>query len=200
MTTTTPPLLPPHTPPGGPAAPTGPGPRRRPRAVRHRPSPAAEPLAAGAQAPPFALRCGPHRRAALDDYRGRPLVLAFYAADWHPVCTAQLERFRDLGPDLERLGAALVAISADTIWSHAAFARAHGLQFPLLADDRPRGAVARAYGVYDASNEGPRRALFVIDARGTVTWSAIFPEALDPGVDGILTALEALTRGAGPTP
>jgi peroxiredoxin len=163
-----------------------------PRSSRCSAAPAAGPLAPGAAAPPFALRRGPHRAAALADFRGRPLVLAFYVADWHPVCTAQLERLRDALPELEGLGAGLVAISPDTLWSHAAFARALGLPFPLLADDRPRGAVARAYGAYDAAAGAPRRALLVVDARGAVTWSESFPEAVDPGVDGLLTALEAL--------
>jgi peroxiredoxin len=136
----------------------------------------------------------------LDDFRGRPLLLVFYVADWHPVCTAQLERLRDIHPELEPLGAGLVAISADTLWSHVAFARAHGLPFPLLADDHPRGAVARAYGAYDAAADRPRRALFVVDARGTVAWSAAFPDIVDPGVDGPLTALEALPRPADEAP
>ena len=127
-------------------------------------------------------------------------MLAFYVADWHPVCTGQLERYRDFGPDLERLGTGLLAISADTVWSHAAFARAHRLPFPLLSDDAPRGAMARAYGVYDAQKELPRRALFVVDAAGTIAWSASFPEALDPGIDGVLTALEALDGGRAADP
>jgi alkyl hydroperoxide reductase subunit AhpC len=114
------------------------------------------------------------------------------------VCTAQLERFRDVAPELDRLGADLVAISPDGVWSHAAFARAHHFPFPLLSDDRPRGAVARAYGVYDPLNESAHRALFVLDAGGTIVWSAMFPEALDPGMDGILTALEALPLPAAP--
>ena len=47
-------------------------------------------------------------------------------------------------------------------------------------------------GAYDAQKQRPRRALFVVDAAGTIAWSAAFPEALDPGIDGVLTALEAL--------
>ena len=155
-------------------------------------------LPPGTRAPAFALRCGQHCSATLEDYRGRPLVLAFYVADWHPVCTGQLERYRDLAPELDQLGADLVAVSPDTFWSHAAFARAHRLPFPLLSDDSPRGVIARAYGVYDPLKESGRRALFVVDAVGSITWSAEYPEALDPGIDGILTALEALrdtTRG-----
>jgi peroxiredoxin len=153
---------------------------------------ALSPLAAGSTAPPFALRCSQHCAATLDDYRGKPLVLVFYVADWHPVCTAQLERYRDLAPELERLGADLVAISPDTFWSHAAFARAHRLPFLLLSDDTPRGAIARAYGVYDARKELPRRGLFVVDSAGTVAWGGAYPEALDPGIDDVLTALETL--------
>ena len=150
------------------------------------------PLEAGSAAPPFTLRADRHCSASLADYQGKPLVIVFYVADWHPVCTAQLERYRDLAPDLERLGASVVAVSPDTIWSHASFARAHRLPFPLLSDDTPHGEIARAYGVYDPQKQAPRRALFVVNGAGTIVWSAAFPEALDPGVDGVLTALEAL--------
>src|SRR5688572_18656333 len=92
------------------------------------------PIAAGARAPAFALPCAPHCTATLDDFRGRRLVLAFYVADWHPVCEAQLALYQELLPELERLGAAIVALSTDSGWSHAAFARSLGLGFPLLAD------------------------------------------------------------------
>ena len=119
-------------------------------------------------------------------------MVVFYVADWHPVCSSQLATYRDLCPELTRLGAHLVAISADTVWSHAAFSHAHQLPFPLLADDCPRGNTARAYGEYDAPRQATRRALFVLDATSTITWSAVFPDVVDPGADGILTALEGL--------
>jgi peroxiredoxin len=150
------------------------------------------PLAPGAPAPPFTLRCAPHCAAALEDFRGRPLVLVFYVADWHPVCRAQLALYQDLLPEIERLGAALVGVSTDGVWSHAAFGQNLGLGFPLLADDAPRGAVARAYGVYDRRAGTARRALVVVDGGGTVRWSAAFPEAVNPGADGVINALEAL--------
>src|SRR5262249_46463502 len=90
------------------------------------------------------------------------------------------------------LDATVLGISVDATWSHQAFARASGLGFPLLADDAPPGAVARAYGVFVPETGRSRRALFVIDREGVVRWSATFPDALDPGVDGVLSALEAL--------
>jgi peroxiredoxin len=167
---------------------------------RRSPSPGANartrggrPLPAGTPAPRFALRRAPHCTSSLDDYAGRSLVLAFYVADWHPVCGEQLALYQALLPELEHLGAALVGISTDGVWSHAAFGRDLGLGFPLLADDAPRGAVARAYGVYDRRAGTARRALVVVDGAGTVRWSAAFPEAVNPGADGVFTALEALT-------
>jgi peroxiredoxin len=157
-------------------------------------SPARSPslLAAGAEAPPFALSDAPYSRLALDDLRGRDVVVVFYVADWHPVATAQLARYQELVPEIGRRGAAVVGISSDSTWSHESFARALGLTFPLLADDSPPGAVARLYGVHVPETGRSRRALFVIDVDGIVSWSAVFPDALDPGLDGVLSALERL--------
>ena len=157
----------------------------------------ATPLSAGAPAPPFALHDSPHSRAALADFRGRAVVLTFYVADWHPVASAQLALYQELLPHLERLGASVLGISVDATWSHQAFARASGIGFPLLADDAPPGAVARAYGVFVPETGRSRRALFVIDGEGIVRWSATFPDALNPGADGVLSALEALRPAAG---
>jgi alkyl hydroperoxide reductase subunit AhpC len=76
--------------------------------------------------------------------------------------------------------------------SHAAFARAAQLRFPLLADFQPRGAVARRYGVYREAQGVSARALFVLDRRGTIRFSEAYPDALNPGVNDLLTTLEAL--------
>ena len=126
------------------------------------------------------------------DFRGRAVVLAFYVADWHPVASAQLALYQEILPDLERLNATVIGISVDSTWSHEAFARASGIQFPLLTDDGPPGAVARAYGVYVPETGRSARALFVVDAGGCVRWSATFPDGLNPGTDGLLSALEGL--------
>ena len=171
---------------------------RRTEHVRQlRPGRQAGPLPPGTRAPAFTLRCAPHCVATLDDFRGRPVVLAFYVADWHPVCCAQLALYQELQPELQRLGAAFVAISTDSVWSHAAFAHAQGLRFPLLSDHAPRGAVARAYRVYQPRTGTCRRALFVVDEAGTIRWSAAFPDAINPGADGMLTALETLPGAVG---
>jgi peroxiredoxin len=143
----------------------------------------------------------PHSRLGLEDFRGRAVVLVFYGADWHPVATAQLGLYQELLPHVERLGAVVLGISVDGTWSHQEFARAAGIRFPLLSDDAPPGGVARDYGVYVPRTGRTRRALFVLDRDRLIQWSATFPDAVNPGADGILSALEALRtdRLPGPT-
>ena len=157
-------------------------------------------LPAGSAAPAFALHDSPHSSVALEDFRGRVVVLVFYGADWHPVATAQLRLYQELLPHLERLDAVVLGISADGTWSHQEFARAAGIRFPLLSDDGPPGGVARAYGVYLPATGRSQRALFVIDRHGLIQWSAIFPDAVNPGADGMLSALEALRINRLPSP
>ena len=150
------------------------------------------PLSPGAAAPDFVLPRSPHAKVSLGDFRGRRLVLAFYPADWEPVSREQLALYQAYALTFEDLGAGVVGISSDGIWSHAAFARETGVRFPLLADSHPRGAVARAYGVRSEHEGSGNRALFVVDERGIVRWSRAYPRLANPGVDGILCALELL--------
>lgn len=89
-------------------------------------------------------------------------------------------------------GAALLGISVDSRWSHAAYAEARGLRFPLLVDFEPKGAAARAYGVYRDADGNSGRALFVVGGNGVVRWSPLVDPWLNPGVEGVLGALDAL--------
>ncbi|HVO45002.1 MAG TPA: redoxin domain-containing protein [Steroidobacteraceae bacterium] len=155
-----------------------------------------EALAAGAAAPAFSLPVSPSTTAALSDYRGRPVVLVFYPADWSPVCGDQLALYTELQDEFSRLGAQVLGISVDGPWCHAAFAAARHYAIPLLSDFEPKGAVARSYGVYAAEAGTTERALFVIDAQGVIRWSYVSPMEVNPGADGILAALESLRDAA----
>jgi len=152
-----------------------------------------KPLPAGTPAPPFTLPTSPGRHVSLADYRGQPVVLAFYPADWSPVCGDQMSLYSALKEEWDRLGAVLLGISVDGPWSHVAFTNARGLRVQLLADFEPKGAVSRAYGVYDELKGTSGRALFVIDSEGIIKWSYLSPDGVNPGADGILEALESLT-------
>ena len=150
------------------------------------------PLTPGTEAPDFTLPATEGESVSLRDYRGRPVVLVFYPADWSSVCGDQLALYNEVLPMFQEHGAQVLAISVDGIWSHRAFAESRNLRFPLLADFEPKGAVARAYGVYDAEAGTGERALFVVDGEGIIRWSYVSPKGVNPGADGILRALESL--------
>lgn len=149
-------------------------------------------LPAGSAAPSFELPATPDQRVALSDLRGAPVILAFYPADWSPVCGDQMALYNQILPEFHREGAQLLGISVDGVWCHAAFSGERRLHFPLLADFEPKGEVARRYGVYREKDGVCERALFVIDGEGVIRWSRVSPLGINPGADGILTALEAL--------
>jgi peroxiredoxin len=152
-------------------------------------------LAPGTEAPHFELACTPDQKVALSEFRGRPVILAFYPEDWSPVCSDQMGLYQELLPEFQKFDAELLGISVDGVWSHLAFAKDRNIHFPLLADFEPKGEVARAYGVYRTQDGTSERALYVIDADGVVRWSYVSPVGVNPGADGILRALENLGTG-----
>jgi peroxiredoxin len=149
-------------------------------------------LRAGTPAPEFELNSTPDQKVKLSEFRGQPVVLAFYPADWSPVCGDQMALYNEMLSEFQNLGAEILGISVDGSWCHAAFSRDRKLHFPLLADFEPKGAVARLYGVYRQRDGTCERALFVIDADGVIHWSYVSPVGVNPGADGILSALEEL--------
>ena len=151
-------------------------------------------LAPGTRAPDFTLHVTPDQTLSLQELRGRPVILAFYPADWSPVCGDQMALYNEMLSEFQRYDAELVGISVDGAWCHDAFAKDRHLHFPLLADFEPKGEVARKYGAYRESEGVTERALFVIDKNGVITWSYRSPVAVNPGADGILQALEELPK------
>src|ERR1700688_3372056 len=142
----------------------------------HETSPPKCVLAAGTVPPDFTLHATPDQTLSRGELRGKPVILAFYPADWSPVCGDQMALYNEVLPEFERYGAQLLGISVDGEWSHAAF-----------ADFEPKGAVARRYGVYRRSGGISERALFVIDGEGVVSWRFVSAIDVNPGADGILT-------------
>jgi peroxiredoxin len=149
-------------------------------------------LPPGTPAPDFKLRSAPDKTMSLRELRGHPVILAFYPADWSPVCGDQMALYNEILPEFREHRAELLGISVDGAWCHAEFARQRNLHFPLLSDFEPKGAVSGLYGVYRAQDGTSERALFVIDPSGVIHWSYCSPIDVNPGADGILTALESL--------
>ena len=151
----------------------------------------------GTTAPDFTLPSTTGSEISLRDFRGRPVIIAFYPADWSPVCGEQMVLYNEVLEMFAEYEAQLVGISVDGIWSHRAFAEDRKLRFPLLSDSEPKGAVARRYGVYREAKGTSERALFVLDPGGVIRWRYVSPPDINPGADGILEALQDIQQEAG---
>jgi peroxiredoxin len=149
-------------------------------------------LSPGTKAPDFTLGTSPDKEISLKDYVGKPVVLMFYPLDWSPTCTEQACSYSEHYCEFSKLGAQILGVSVDSVWSHQAFAKANKITFPLLADFEPKGATAKAYGVYRDKDGISERALFVIDDAGIIRWSYRSPIGYNPGYDGIVNALKSL--------
>lgn len=147
----------------------------------------------GAPAPDFSLPDHDGNVISLASLRGRRFVLAFYPADFSPVCTDQLsvydERLSELAAEAEIFG-----VSVDSSYSHRAFRRHLGVSIPLLADFHPKGEIARAYGVYAEDYGVALRAVVLVGPDGVVEWSHRSPSPLEvPSFDLIVDAVARQT-------
>ena len=149
-------------------------------------------IEAGTPAPDFTLRNQDGERVSLSDFRGGRVLLAFYPADFSPVCTDQLSIYQEVLPEIEAKGATLLGLSVDSMWAHKAFQEKLGIEIPLLSDFHPKGEVAGSYGAYLERYGTSNRSLVLIDPEGVVEWVHESPSPLEiPGANLIFDALEA---------
>ena len=151
-------------------------------------------LPVGTKAPDFSLYTTPDQKIKLSDLKGKKVILAFYPADWSPVCGDQMALYNETLRLFHKHNAELIGISVDSKWCHLAFSQDRKLHFPLLADFEPKGAVAKLYNVYDEREGECNRALYVIDEGGIIRWTYLSPVGINPGADGILDALDEMNN------
>ena len=151
-------------------------------------------LQPGMSAPDFTLPATRGESFTLSQNKGKRLVLAFYPADWSPVCSDQMTFYNEMLDYFTDQRAILVGISVDGKWCHGAFSIDRKLDFPLLSDFEPKGSVSRTYQVYDEEAGESSRALYVIDENGIIRWSYLSPVDINPGADGILQALDDMNN------
>jgi peroxiredoxin len=149
-------------------------------------------IEAGEKAPDFSLPNHKGEQVSLSDFRGRRVMLAFYPNDFSPVCSDQLSIYQEVKPSLDEAGLEVVGISVDHSWAHRAFRKQLNLEFTLLADFHPKGAVAERYGAYLPDYGTSNRSLVLIDPEGVVRWVHESPTPLEiPGANLLFDALEA---------
>ena len=151
------------------------------------------PATVGAPAPEFSLKDQDQKEVKLSDYRGKKrVVLIFYPLDWSPVCTKEHVCIVNDKKQFEQLEAQVLGLSVDSVWSHKAYAEKMGIQYPLLADFQPRGAVASKYGVFLEDKGITGRAISIIDRDGNLVWHKNYDIPVVPGVDEVAKALEGV--------
>lgn len=144
----------------------------------------------GAPAPDFSLKDQSQKDVKLSDFQGKKnVVLVFYPLDWSPVCTNEHTCFVNDMKRFEQLDAQVLGISVDSVWSHKAFADKMHIQYPLLADFQPRGAVGDKFGVYLADKGITGRAIAIVDRQGKVAWFKNYDIPSVPDVNEVSDAL-----------
>jgi len=151
-------------------------------------------LKPGDPAPDFTLLSHSEGELNLAWYQGRKnVVLAFYPADWTPVCANQIPGYQAVIDRFEEYGCQILAISVDSIPSHIAWSRSlGGIDFPLMSDFYPHGEVAKKYGVLTRKGYA-ERVVFLIDKQGIIRFKERVPITELPDNERLFEALAGLT-------
>lgn len=136
----------------------------------------------------------------LSDYRGKWLVLLFYPLDFTFVCPTELTTFSDRYEDFEGIGADLIGVSTDSVYSHRAWLNTsrdkggvEGLRYPLAADITKQ--VSRDYGVLIEDKGIALRGLFVIDPEGILRYKVVHDLNVGRSAEETLRVIQALQTG-----
>ena len=136
----------------------------------------------------------------LADYKGRWLVLLFYPLDFTFVCPTELTAFSDRYEDFQGIGADIIGVSTDSVYSHRAWIKTPrdkggvaDLKYPLAADSTKN--VARDYGVLIEDKGIALRGLFVIDPEGTLRYKVVHDLNIGRSAEETLRVIQALQTG-----
>ena len=142
-------------------------------------------LEAGTKAPDFDLKATGGKQVSLESLKGNPFVLVFYPIDFTPGCTIQLCALRDSQHLFEERNTAIIASNPSGLKSHAAFAKVHNYDFPLLVDkDHEMGV---AYGVNSGSGIN-KRTVYIVDGEGIIR----FAKRGTPSIETLIEVLDKL--------
>src|ERR1700741_5376888 len=144
----------------------------------------------GTVAPDFTLKDQSQKEIKLSDFAGKKnVVLMFYPLDWSPVCTNEHACMINDMKSFETLDAEILGVSVDSVWSHKAYADKMGIQYSLLADFHPKGAMSEKYGVYLGDKGITGRAIAIVNKQGKVAWFKNYDIPIVPDLKEVASAL-----------
>jgi mycoredoxin-dependent peroxiredoxin len=128
----------------------------------------------GSEAPDFDLEVDASHRVRLSDFRGRRnVLLVFHPFAFTPVCEEEALDLQENLPSFESADTDVLLVSCDSSAARRAWKEKLGLTYTVASDFWPHGAVAKAYGVFDAERGAPVRGTFLIDRQGIVVWTLV---------------------------
>jgi len=150
-------------------------------------------LKVGDVAPDFTLKDHHDKEVKLSGLKGKKIVLGFHPLAWTPVCARQMKDLEESAAQFEALGAMAFGISVDSTPCKHAWARDLGItRTQLLADFWPHGGVAAAFGIFREADGFSERAVFILDAKGTVRFKKIYPIKEVPDIKEIIAEVGKL--------
>ena len=157
--------------------------------------PGLAPLPVGSEAPDFELRDQNNEVVTLASFRGsKAALLVFYPWAFTSICTGELGRLRDNIDAFANDRVQVLTISIDSSFTHKIFAQRDELNFPLLADFWPHGAVAQAYGVFNTDAGVANRGTFLVDRDGIIRFSEVNEIGVGRDPENWLAAIARLTE------
>lgn len=132
-----------------------------------------EGIPTGAQAPDFTLANQHGEQVQMSSILDTPVLVVFYPYAFSGICSSELADLNTRLPAIRAAGTRLVAVSVDTMYALRVFADQLGLEFDLLSDFWPHGAVAQQFGVFDPRRGCAVRGSFLVNTDGVVGWQTV---------------------------
>lgn len=131
-------------------------------------------LEIGKAAPDFTLKNQFGEEVKLSAFRGKKnVVLVFFPMAFTGICTGELCEIRDNRPVFENDSVITFGISCDSSATQKEFAEKENLDYQLLSDFWPHGAVSKTYGSFFEERGFSLRGTFIIDKEGILRWSVV---------------------------
>jgi peroxiredoxin 2/4 len=136
----------------------------------------------------------------LADYKGKWLILLFYPLDFTFVCSTELTHFSDRLDEIHALGAEVVGVSTDSVFSHRAWLDTprdkngiEGVKYPIASD--ASGNLARQFNILVDEAHISLRGLYIIDPDGILQYGNVHAINIGRSVDETLRVLQGLQTG-----
>ncbi len=147
----------------------------------------------GKRAPQIALPDQEGRVVDLATLVGKRVLLSFHPLAWTRVCALQMQALEERASAFERLNAVALGLSVDPVPSKKAWAESLGIaKTRLLSDFWPHGAAAQALGLFHDKEGFSDRAVVILDEKGIIRFTKVYPVSELPDIDEQIRALEAM--------